>query len=114
MVGMMGEQTALLGQARAIDAVTLRDKNEEFCNKNMLMWSSVPDGKYLLSQSDADFLKGKRMNVPLIVGGTVGESMGVMGANSMPPAFNTGITVEWLRLILWTICPSSMSGGALR
>ena len=72
-----------LAEARQIDAVTLRDKNEEFCNKEMLMWSTVPDGKYLLGQSDSDFLKGKRMNVPLIVGGTVGESMGVMGVRSM-------------------------------
>ena len=72
-----------LAEARQIDAVTLRDKNEEFCNKEMLMWSTVPDGKYLLGQSDSDFLKGRRMNVPLIVGGTVGESMGVMGVRSM-------------------------------
>ena len=72
-----------LEEARKVDAVTLRDKCEEFCAAERFMWGTVADGKYLMSPSDVDFQMGKRMPVPLIVGGTIGEIMGPMGVRNM-------------------------------
>ena len=72
-----------LEEARKVDAVTLRDKCEEFCAKEMFMWGTVADGKYLMKPSDVEFQKGNRMPVPLIVGGTIGEIMGPMGVRNM-------------------------------
>jgi len=68
-----------LEEARAIDAVTLRDKCEEFGG----MWGNVVDGAFLTKDPSTMLLDGSRWPVPLIIGCTVGETRSPIVAKSM-------------------------------
>lgn len=73
----MGVKT--LEEARSLPATVIRDKCEEF----NIMWMTVPDGKFLLDESENVMMTGKRWPVPLIVGCTVGETRSAIAAKSM-------------------------------
>ncbi|MBQ2085111.1 MAG: carboxylesterase family protein, partial [Oscillospiraceae bacterium] len=77
----MGVKT--LAEARAIDACTLRDKCEEFCAQEHLMWMTCVDGVYLTEDTDKTLMTRKDWPVPLIVGCTVGETRSPIVARSM-------------------------------
>ncbi|MBP0969157.1 MAG: carboxylesterase family protein [Oscillospiraceae bacterium] len=77
----MGVKT--LAEARAIDACTLRDKCEEFCAQEHLMWMTCVDGVYLTEDTDKTLMTRKDWPVPLIVGCTVGETRSPIVAKSM-------------------------------
>ena len=68
-----------LAEARAIDAVTLRDKCEEFGGR----WSSVVDGYYLDDTANKKIMNGNRQKVPLIIGCTVGETRPAINVQTM-------------------------------
>ena len=59
-----------LEEARKIDAVTLRDKCEAFNGR----WGTAVDGQFLDEASAEKLATGKRLQVPLLIGCTVGET----------------------------------------
>ena len=68
-----------LEEARKIDAVTLRDKCEEFKG----MWGTVADGVFLEKPAMDVIMEGNRWKVPLMVGRTMDEFLVGMNAASM-------------------------------
>ncbi len=58
-----------LEEARAVDAVTLRDKSDEFG----LMWSTVADEVFQPGSSSANIQGGRRLHIPLMMGNTSTE-----------------------------------------
>ena len=77
----MGVKT--LAEARAIDAVTLRDKGVEFETEFRARFGSVPDGKFLLGDPLKRISEGKRLHVPLIIGRTQDEFRSFIEADTM-------------------------------
>ena len=59
-----------LEEARKIDAVTLRDKCEEFGG----MWGTIVDDKFQFGPIAERLQTGKRLQIPLMIGCTVGET----------------------------------------
>ena len=72
-----------LAEARAIDAVTLRDKGVEFETEFRARFGSVPDGKFLLADPLKRITAGNRLRVPIMIGRTQDEFRSRIDADTM-------------------------------
>ncbi|MBR4927936.1 MAG: carboxylesterase family protein, partial [Oscillospiraceae bacterium] len=72
-----------LEEARAIDAVTLRDKGVEFEEQFRARFGSVPDGKFLLADPLKRITAGNRLHVPVMIGRTQDEFRSRIEADTM-------------------------------